>query len=183
MASSDTSTTKRKRHTKGAYVTRQLQLSISLLVVMALLGGLILQTASIAVIKYYGLGAPVLGIMLVIGYIIIVLFISTFFAHKFVGPFKRIEYEMKLISAGELSRRLTLRNGDDLHVKHFVTRVNDFIGNFEEISKRYNDLNSVIDSKLDEVTFDISKDCFDCDKVKDDLRALQGKIHKMREVW
>ncbi|MFQ5441688.1 MAG: hypothetical protein ACE5EB_03080 [Thermodesulfobacteriota bacterium] len=176
-------TTPGRRKWKGAFVTRQLQLSLSILVVMALLAGLILQTASTAVIERYSLGTPVLGLILVIGYIIIVLFISVFFANKFVGPFKRIEYEMKLISSGELSRRISLRDGDDLHVRHFVSKVNDFIGNFEDISKRYNELNSVIDGKLDEINMEISKEDLDCEKVMKDIMALREEVHKMREVW
>ena len=176
-------TTKGKRKWKGAFVTRQLQLSLSILVVMTLLAGLILQTASTAVVEHYGLGIPMLVLILVMGYIIIVLFISVFFANKFVGPFKRIEYEMKLISAGELSRRIALRDGDDLHVRHFVSKVNDFIKNFEDISKKYNELNSVIDGKLDEINREISKEDLDCEKVLKDINLLREEVHKMREVW
>lgn len=165
------------------FVARDLQFSIALLTVLALLGGIFLQAVSTALISYFNLTTPALGIFLIIGYIILVVFLSVFFTHRLVGPFKRLEYEMKLISAGELNRRLTIRAKDDLHVRNFVRYTNDFISNFEEMSKDYNKLNSTISGRLIEISRELTKEPIECEKVKQEIKELQKQIHELRERW
>src|SRR3990167_1926173 len=84
-----------KRLRQHYFVARELQITIALLVVMALLGGAFLQSVSAALNTYFGFTTPVMTIFLTIGYIAIVALLAIFFAHRFVGPFKRLEYEMK----------------------------------------------------------------------------------------
>lgn len=165
------------------FVAKELQLTIALLAVIALLGGIVLQTLSSVLVKHYGFSTPFLSVLLIVGYIAIVAFLAVFFAHRFVGPFKRLEYEMKLMTAGELGRRLSIRSNDDLHVKNFVRYLNNFIVNFEEMSKEYNRLNSLVSTKLAEVETELSKDNYDCGKLREELRMLQKKIHEFREKW
>lgn len=172
-----------KGRLKGSYVSRELQLTISVIVIMALLGGIVLQALSGSILKRYDIGTPYIGFILIVGYIFLVAVISIFFAHRFVGPFRRIEYEMKLIASGELSRRLSVRKGDDLHVRHFVARVNDFVGSFEEMSREYNALYSLIDRKLSMIDEEISTENPDCEAIKRDIKELKERIHRMRERW
>ena len=165
------------------FATRDLQVSVALLVVLALLGGIFLQTFSSALLSRYGSSTPVLGVFLIIGYFMIVVLLAVFFTHRLVGPFKRLEYEMKLISSGELSKRLSIRSQDDLHIRNFVKYNNNFISKFEEMSKEYNRLNSTVEKKMEEIGNELSKKDFDCDKVKAEISALQKEIREFREKW
>lgn len=165
------------------FCARDLQFSVALLIVLALLGGIFLQAISSAVSDYYGLNTPFLGVFLVIGYAGIVVLLAVFYTHRLVGPFARLEYEMKIISAGNLDKRLSIRSKDDLHIRNFVNYINRFVANFEEMSKEYNRLNSAVSKKLDDITKELSKERYDCSKVQEELRALQKDVREFREKW
>ncbi len=174
----------RKKAVRQRYfVARELQLSIALLVIMALLGGIFLQSVAAALTTHFNLETPILGVILVVGYVLIVAFLAVFFSHRLVGPFKRLEFEMRHIKDGELARRLTVRTRDDLHVRNFVEHVNDMISKFEEMSEAYNKLNSTISKGLARVVEELSNEDFDCDKIKKELKSLQKEIHRYRERW
>ena len=79
-----------------SFAAKELQLSIAVLAVLALLGGLVLQSVSKALTNHFGFATPVLGVLLVVGYIAIVALLALFFAHRLIGPFRRLEYEMKM---------------------------------------------------------------------------------------
>lgn len=172
-----------KKSIKRHFTARELQLTIALLTVIALLGGIAIQTLSSLLVRHYGFSTPFLGVILIVGYVILVAFLAMFFTHRLVGPFKRLEYEMKLMTAGELGRRLSIRSNDDLHVKNFVRYINTFISNFEDMSKEYNRLNSLVSTKLSEIEKELSKEKYDCEKIREELRTLQKKAHEFREKW
>ncbi|VAW38452.1 hypothetical protein MNBD_DELTA02-372 [hydrothermal vent metagenome] len=165
------------------FVARELQLSIALLVITALLGGIFLQSVAAALTKHIGLDTRVLGILMIIGYVIIVAFLAMVFSHRLVGPFKRLEYEMKNVRDGDLDIRLTVRTRDDLHVRNFVEHVNDMISNFEHMNSSYNKLNSTISIGLGRIVEELAKDDVDCAKLKKSLKSLQKEIHRHREKW
>lgn len=165
------------------FVARELQLSIAILVVLALLGGIFLQSLAASLSAYFSLETPTLGIVLVVGYMLIIVFLSLFFTHRLVGPFKRLEYEMKYIKAGALDRRLSVRGNDDLHVKNFIHYVNDQISDFNEMSRAYNKLNSTISLGLSKAMEDLSREGFDRETIKKELKILQMEIHRYREKW
>ena len=182
MVGEDASKT-RRRAGRGAFVARELQLSIAVLAVMALLGGALLQTFSRVIVDYMGFGIAAHGFLLIVGYAVLVVILSVFFTHRLVGPFKRIEHEMKFVTTGELTRRLTVRNSDDLHVKRFVGNVNNFISGFEEMSKEYSKLNSTATIKLDGIIAKLSREDLDCELIKDEINDLRKEIHALREKW
>jgi len=165
------------------FVARDLQFSVALLVVLALLGGIFLQAISSAITASVGSNTPLLGIFLIIGYFLIVVLIAVFFTHRLIGPFKRLEYEMKMISSGELSKRLSIRSQDDLHIRKFIKHANNFISKFEEMSKEYNRLNSTVVKKMEDINAELTKKDFDCEKVRSEITALQKEIREFRERW
>ncbi len=165
------------------FATRDIHISLAVLIVISLLGGIFLQILSFWLLNDFGLNPVITGILLIIGYGAIVTILSLFFADRLVGPFKRIEYEMKLISNGELDRRLSVRGGDDLHVKNFVRFANVFISNFEEMSLEYNKLNSAISTKMSHLSQEFSKESLDCGRVKGEIEELQKVIREFREKW
>jgi methyl-accepting chemotaxis protein len=165
------------------FVARELQLSIALLVVTALLGGIFLQSVAAALTVHIGLDTKVLGILMIIVYIVIVAFLAMVFSHRLVGPFKRLEFEMKRVKDGELEKLLTVRTRDDLHVRNFVEHVNDMISNFDHMSAGYNKLNSTISSGLGKIIDEISDEQVDRDKLRKSLKSLQKEIRRHKEKW
>lgn len=173
----------RKAFIERCFTARELQITIALLAIVVLLAGIFLQGISSVLREHYGMGVVFVGGLLVIGYVVIVVLIAIFFTHRLIGPFKRIEYEMKLIAGGELSRRIGIRTRDDLHVRNFVLYTNKFIDSFEKMSNDYNELNSAVSTKLGEVSVILSNEKCDCAALKVEIVALQKKIHAARERW
>ncbi|MBI5049009.1 MAG: methyl-accepting chemotaxis protein [Deltaproteobacteria bacterium] len=172
-----------KKIRQHCFVARELQITIALLVVLALLGGAFLQSIFTKLNTYFGFTTPVLSIFLTIGYIALVAFLAIFFAHRFLGPFKRLEYEMKVIMSGALDKRLTVRTKDDLYVRNFVAYVNKFIENFENTSKDYNNLHSAISTKLTNIIKKIEQGQYNMEDIKETLKTLQQYSHESREKW
>ena len=172
-----------KKTRQHYFVAKELQITITVLVVLALLGGAFLQSASSALSSFFGFTTPVLTIFLTIGYIAIVAILSIFFAHRFLGPFKRLEYEMKTITRGELDKRLSIRTKDDLYVRNFVAYVNKFIENFENMSKDYSKLHSALSVQMADIIKKIEKGQHKPEDIKETLKTIQRHIHELREKW
>jgi len=174
-----------KRYAKKqtCFSHKELRFSIAFLATIALLAGIFLQNISTWLTRYYHLNALVLGVFLVVGYAIIVVLISIFFTHRLCGPFKRIEYEMKLISKGDLSRRLSVRTNDDLHIRNFITYANEFLDDFDAMRREYNYLSATATTRLDEIAAKLSEEKLDCKALKDEILGLRTRIHEFREKW
>ncbi|MBI2414115.1 MAG: hypothetical protein HYV24_13005 [Deltaproteobacteria bacterium] len=171
------------RHIRQRYFcAKELQFSIALLIVLALLGGVFLQAISSLLSQYYGVDTPVLGILLIIGYISIVVLLAVFYTHRLIGPFVRLEYEMKMIAQGNVSKRLSLRAKDDLHIKNFVKYVNGFVCRCEDAKQGYDQLHASVSKRLDDVTREIAKGSdADCSMIQQEIQALQAEMKKFRE--
>ena len=172
------------------FVSRELQLSIALLVTLVLLGGIFLQSVAASLTDYFAIESPILGIVMVVGYIFIVALSSIVFSHRLVGPFKRLEYEMKHIRSGELDYRLSARYKDDLHVRGFVDEVNGFIEEFEDMQISGSALNGELIIGLSKITDrlssalsseDISNGDIDYEGILGDIKHLQTKLHRFRD--
>lgn len=172
-----------KKFKQRYFIARELQFSIALLIVLALLSGIFLQTLSSELIHYYGFNAALIGFLLIIGYILIVVVLALSFTHRLIGPFKRLEYEMKMIAGGDYEKKLNIRSKDDLHVKNFVQYTNNFLTRFTEMSKEYNSLNNTVSERLDSVLDHLSRPDYECEKVKAEIKSLREEIHKFRQRW
>ena len=168
------------------FVSRELQLSIALLVTLVLLGGIFLQSVAAALTEYFEIDSPILGIVMVIGYIVIVAISSIVFSHRLVGPFKRLEYEVKHIRSGELDYRLSVRYKDDLYVRGFIDEVNGMIDEYEDLHISGSALNGELIIGLSKVTDslstkNISEGNIDYAAILGDIKHLQAKLHKFRD--
>lgn len=161
---------------KRCFSARGLHYSIALLTVLALLGGILLQVASSALTSYFGFKATAVGIILIAGYVAIIVLLPVFFAHRLIGPFKRLEYEMRLVSSGDLSKRLSIRSNDDLHVKNFIKYANEYIARFERMSDEHKRLNGLVSVRISELANELSTEKFDCNKVKTELKQLKKQL-------
>jgi len=171
---------KKTKFSQRYFVAKELQFSIAMLTVLALLGGIFLQAVSSALIDYWGFHTPMLGVFLIIGYVILVVILAMFFSHRLIGPFKRLEYEMKFLAGGDTSRRLSIRSQDDLHIRNFVKYANIFIDKFVKMSAEYDSLNTTVSKKMDEIAVELSKEPFNCEKIQGDLRTLQMQIEELQ---
>ena len=113
------------------FVAHELQLTLAVIVVIALFAGTFLQSAAAALSSYLGFSTVAAGVILVAGYVLIVAVLAVFYSHKLLGPFARLEYEMRCIRRGECGRRLTIRDKDDVHVRNFIDEINGFIDDLE----------------------------------------------------
>jgi len=162
------------------FIARELQTSLALLVVVALLGGVFLQSASKLLSSYFTLSTPTISLILVIGYILIIVFLAILFSYRLIGPFKRLEYEMKIISKGEIAKRLSIRTKDDHHIKKFVAYANDFIDDFETMSKNYNNCCGSISNNISEVIKKLEMTSIDPEDLKTRLKAIQCNMHDLK---
>ena len=164
------------------FVARELQASIAVLVILALLGGTFLLYLSKELNALLGVRTPFLTLFLMLGYAAIVAFSAIFFTHRLVGPFKRLEYEMKMITKGDLSKRLSIRRNDDWHVRSFVAQVNALIERLEEMSMEYNKLNSILSERLAELSERIRKG-EPYEDLLEVIEAINDEVHRLREKW
>lgn len=169
--------------TQRFFAAKQLQFSIALLVVLALLGGIFLQTVSSALVTYFEFNPAAVGVLLIFGYAGLVVLLAIFFTYRLIGPFKRLEYEMKLITSGDLSKRLSIRSKDDLHIRNFTNYVNSLIARFEQMGKDYHNANSAVSKELEETLELLSKEKLSCEDVKKRIRALQKQVQSFKAKW
>ena len=172
-----------RKHKQGYFATRELQLTIAVLAILALVGGILLQSLSSSLIQRYGGATPLLGVVLIVGYIAIIVLLAVFFTHRLVGPFKRLEYEMRLITSGDITRRLTVRTKDDLHIRNFVGYANELIASFDEMGTEYKRLNSSVLGKLIEITDKLSKEGASSEELKGEIAVLEQKIKEFMKRW
>ncbi len=184
MGNEETPRAKTKHKLKQRhFAARELQISIALFIVIALLGGICLQSLSSWLSSYLGLSPSVVTIFLTIGYAGIIVLLTLLFSHRLVGPFKRLEYEMQVVIKGDIGKRLSVRDKDDLYIRNFITNVNVFIDEFEEMSKEYNKMSSLVSSQLGKVVKSTEDEPIDCQKFRKDIEELERRIHEFRERW
>lgn len=164
------------------FVAKELQASIAILVIIALLGGTFLLYLSKELNSFLGLRTPFLTLVLMVGYAAIIIFLSVFFTHRLIGPFKRLEFEMKLIAKGDLKRRLSIRGSDDWHIRSFVNNVNKLIDSFEETSIEYNKLNSTLAKRLKSLIDEIEEGMSQKDIIAA-IEKLRKEVQTLRERW
>ena len=168
---------KRRQH---YFVARELQASIAILVIFALLGGTFLLYLSKQLNNFFGITTPYLTIFLMLGYSTIILLSAMVFTHRLLGPFKRLEHEIKLIAKGTLDKRLSIRTKDDWHVANFISSVNKLIERFEQKSFEYNRLNAKVSERLDQLMKKI-KDDEPCEDIIKLIKILQKDIENLQE--
>lgn len=165
------------------FAARDLHFSIAMIVVLSLIGGICLQTVSSALVSYYHFNTVFVGLLLILGYAGLVVLVSIFFAYRLIGPFRRLEYELKLISAGDLSKRLSIRSKDDLHIRNFTKYANNLIAKFEVMSRDYNTLSSAVSKEIDDIHKELEKKDFDCEILKKRITTLQKNVRDFRVNW
>ena len=132
---------------KKYFVSKELRLSIAIMLLWALLiTGFFTYLVS-SLDEKVG-SSTLLFVIIMIGYLAIVVALSIFFSHRILGPFKRLNTELRLIISGNYHKRLNVRKNDDLSVKSFVDEVNNVLSKYEGLHINRKDLIKHIDSEI-----------------------------------
>jgi len=171
-----------KRKTKSVkqrfFMTKELRLSVALIVIWSLLAGVIFTylTKELGARIDHGV---ISFITVFLGYVFIVIILVLFFTHRFIGPFERLKMEIKLILGGNYHRRLSVRNSDDFYVRSFVLEVNKLLDEVEKKSFDKDGFRKSIDSELLHVMALIEKEHVSKDKLREALLSFHEKLESL----
>lgn len=95
--------------------------------------------------------SPLYLLIIVTIYIAIVVVLTMFFSHRFLGPFERLKTQMRIIQSGEHNKRLTVRRHDDIYIRSFIEEVNRLIDNLEKSHSFKEDFREKLYSELSNI--------------------------------
>ncbi|MBI4690463.1 MAG: hypothetical protein HY754_09400 [Nitrospirae bacterium] len=167
-----------KRPRKKFFIVKELRFSIALIVIWSLLAGILFTyiTKEIGTKIEHGLFS---FIAVFIGYVIIVVVFTMFFAHRFIGPFERLKVEMKLILGGDYCRRLCIRGSDDFYIRSFVLEVNKVLDKFERKCLEKEGSRKKIDSELLHIISLIEKEDVTREKLREAVLLFHEKVESL----
>ncbi len=163
-------------------MAKELRLSIALIVIWSLLAGILFTYLTKELGSKIQPGV-ITFILVFVGYILIVVILAMFFAHRFIGPFERLKMEIKLVLAGNYQRRLRVRGSDDFYIRSFITEVNKIIDILDNKCRAFDQekLARVVDSGLLNIISLIESPDFSKEKLREALIMLHQKLHSMLE--
>ena len=107
--------------------------------------------------------------------------VTIFITHRFIGPFDRLKIEMDNIKPGHYNKRLRLRKKDNKHLRSFITNVDNVLGEFEKIHFSKKELLKNVESELSGIISVSEEEGSIKGKQKESIIALQKKIGSMLE--
>ncbi len=78
-------------------------------------------------------------VLIMLGYGATIWILTITFAHRFIGPFERLRYELDFVVCGNFQKRLNIRRKDDTYIRAFEEDVNSVIAVLEENCRRSTD--------------------------------------------
>jgi len=138
------------------FSVRELRLSLALIILISFLSAVVFMY----LIKMFGGSLEehsiIAFLLVMVGYALVVGFLTAIFTHRFIGPFERLRFELSVILGGDYKRRLNVRKQDDAYVRAFVDDVNKVLDLLEDNDRNeaevtrdiYLELTSVI-NKMD----------------------------------
>lgn len=163
----------RKLFKQKYFVPKELRLSIALIILWSLLSTAFFTYAAKELGGKIGHGVP-LFVIIMVGYLAIVIFLTMLFSHRMLGPFQRLKTEMRLILAGESNRRLNVRSSDDIYIKSFISEVNRVIDHLDTLHNYKEDVTRQIDSEM----LNLIALLEEAEMSKEKLRELILELHK-----
>lgn len=138
------------------FIERDLFFQTLTLLLTVLLGGFLLLLLSKTISGH--IDSSLLFLMLFAGYFLLIIFFSWALSKKFIGPFSRLKENMKDISKGDLSLRLTLRSGDDIRIKSFIDDANRMIVSFNNCLDKVKEPGENLEEKISRLIYRIETD-------------------------
>ncbi len=163
----------KKKFKQKYFVTRELRLSIALIILWSLLITAFFTYFAKELSGKIGHGL-LLFVIIMVGYIAIVFVLTMLFSHRLIGPFQRLKTEMKLIGAGDYHRRLNLRTNDDIYIRSFIQEINKLLDDFERMHNYKEGLLRQVDAELISIISDIEK----IEPSKESMREAVLNFHR-----
>ncbi len=138
---------KLKKIRQKYFVSKELRLSIALIILWSLLITAFFTYFAKELSGKIGHGTLMFFIIMA-GYVIIVVVLTMIFSHRLIGPFQRLKTDIRLIVAGDYRRRLNVRTNDDIYIRSFVVEVNKMLDSVETMCDYRGNVNKEIDSEL-----------------------------------
>ncbi len=121
--------------------------------------------------------------VILLGYGIICFIMTSVFSHRLIGPFERLKTEIRLIIAGDYSRRLRIREKDDVYIQSFINEVNRLIDQHERLRKFSDEFYHMVLSEISELIYKLEqeKKC-DIQTQKELLLNIHKKLTELRKA-
>jgi len=129
------------------FISKELRISIALIILWSLLVTAFFTYFAKELAEKIGNGTP-LFLVVMLGYLLIIVVLTMLFSHRLIGPFERLNTEMRLIRSGEYHRRLGVRKSDDIYIRSFIKEVNMILEACEKEQQYKKELIKHIDSDL-----------------------------------
>ncbi|MEC4686570.1 MAG: hypothetical protein VST71_12670 [Nitrospirota bacterium] len=169
---------KKKKIRKRFFRHRELRFSIALMILWSLL--------AMAFLTYLtrvlgGKIEPGLFFFIIVfaGYAVVVVFLTLFFTHRFVGPFERLKMEMRIILSGDYQRRLCVRNNDDVYIRSFISDVNRVLDELERMQLVKEEIHANIDSELLEIVSLLENRDVSREELRDAVIAFHERLNAL----
>ncbi len=162
------------------FISKELRISLALIILWSLLVTGFFTYFAQELAEKIGHGTP-LFIIVMLGYVLIVVVLTVLFSHRLLGPFERLNTEMRLIRAGEYHRRLNVRKNDDIYIKSFIKEVNMVLEVYEKEIQYKRDLIRHIDSDLMSIITLIEEGEPSRDKCRERVLAFHKKLKSSTE--
>ncbi|RJR17783.1 MAG: hypothetical protein C4581_07415 [Nitrospiraceae bacterium] len=157
------------------FISRELRISIALIILWSLLVTALFTYFARELSGKIGHGTP-LFIIVMLGYVLIIVVLTMMFSHRLIGPFERLNTEMRLIRSGEYHRRLGVRKNDDIYIRSFIKEVNMILEACEKEQQYKKELIRNIDSELMNIIALIEEGEPSKDKMRERVLAIHKKL-------
>jgi signal transduction histidine kinase len=157
------------------FISKELRISIALIILWSLLVTAFFTYFAKGLAEKIGHGTP-LFIIVMLGYVLIIVVLTMLFSHRLIGPFERLNTEMRLIRSGEYHRRLGVRKSDDIYIRSFIKEVNMILEACEKEQQYKRDLIGHIDSDLLGIISLIEEGEHSKDKLRERVLAFHKKL-------
>ncbi len=163
------------------FVSKELRISISLIILWSLLVTAFFTYFAKELGEKIGNGT-LLFVIIMLGYLIIVVVLTMFFSHRLIGPFQRLNTEMRLIRSGDYHRRLNVRRNDDIYIRSFVTEANKILEEFEKACRNKENIIKHSESELICIIAMIEEGDASKEKLRECVLAFHRKMKLLAEA-
>ena len=162
------------------FVSKELRISIALIILWTLLITAFFTYLAKELGGRIGHGTP-LFIIIMFGYVAIVVVLTMLFSHRLIGPFQRLKTEIRLILAGDYSRRLNVRIKDDVYIKSFIGQINKLLDRIQKMHECQRDMIKNFDSEILGILSDIEEKEGSREKLRESVLSLHKKIRTIAD--
>jgi len=169
-----------KKMRKKYFVSKELRLSIAIMLLWALLITGFFTYIARGLDEKVG-SSTLMFVIIMIGYLAIVVVLSIIFSHRILGPFQRLHTELRLIISGNHQRRLNVRKNDDLSLKLFIDEVNNVLSEYERMHINRKDLIKHIDSEVLGLLSAVREGGKSPEELQDSILEVHKKLNSLIE--